>query len=31
VPGTDPSTRMAVLDGMRTLSPTDRAVLVLRY
>lgn len=31
LPGTDPSTRLALLDGMRTLSPTDRAVLVLRY
>lgn len=31
LPGADPSTRLALLDGMRTLSPTDRAVLVLRY
>ena len=31
LPGTDPSTRLALLDGLRALSRTDRAVLVLRY
>ena len=31
LPGTDPSTRMALLDGLRSLPHTDRAVLVLRY
>src|SRR6476659_8632261 len=31
LPRTDPSTRMALLDGLRSLPHTDRAVLVLRY
>lgn len=30
-PGPDPSTRMALFEALRTLSPTDRAVLVLRF
>ena len=30
-PGVDPSTRLTLLAGMRELSRTDRAVLVLRF
>lgn len=31
IPGGDPSTRLALLEGLRSLSRTDRAVLVLRF